>query len=242
MAGAAIVTGAARGIGQAVAVRLAAGGHPVVASDLGDLDETVSRISDAGGTVVPCVGDVTRPETATALVDEALRAGGAIDAIVPCAGIGGPVGFLDIAPEEWDGVFAVNVDSVVLLLQAALPHMMQRRAGSIVLLSSVAARRYSNVNGVHYTASKYALVGMTRHIAAEIGSAGVRINCVCPGTTLTPRLDEVHTEESKERVRSRTPLGRLAEPDDVAAVVAFLASDDARHVHGAVVDVNGGAA
>jgi NAD(P)-dependent dehydrogenase (short-subunit alcohol dehydrogenase family) len=242
MPGAAIVTGAARGIGQAVAVRLASRGHPVVVNDLADLSETTAMVVAAGGTAVAVVGDVTRPDTARALVDEAVRAGGAVEVIVPCAGIGGPVAFLDIRPEEWDSVFAVNVDSVVLLLQAALPGMIERRAGSIVLLSSVAARRYSNVNGVHYTASKYALVGMTRHLAAELAGTGLRINCVCPGTTLTPRLAEVHTEETKERVRSRTPLGRLAEPDDIASVVAFLAGEDARHVHGAIIDVNGGAA
>nr|MDQ3641965.1 SDR family oxidoreductase [Actinomycetota bacterium] len=139
-----------------------------------------------------------------------------------------------------DRVLAVNCKGAFLCIQAVLPGMVDRGAGSIVVVSSIAGRRASVSNGAHYTCSKYGLVGLTRHLAVELAGTGVRINCVCPGPTETPLLRDNTTDEQRDALARRTPLGRLGEPEDVAEVIRFVAGPRARHMHGAVVDVNGG--
>jgi NAD(P)-dependent dehydrogenase (short-subunit alcohol dehydrogenase family) len=236
----ALVTGAGRGIGRAIALRLAASGAGIIAADLDTPHETAAAVQRRGGRCLAVAADVSSRAQVRALVDAAVREGGGLDILVSNAAIGFPDPILTITDEQWDRVLAVNLKGAFLCVQAVLPTLLERRAGSVVLISSIAGRRSSLINGAHYTCSKYGLIGLTRHLAAELAGTGVRVNCVCPGPTDTPLLSDVTSPQERGAMVARTPLRRLAQPEDVAEVVAFVAGPAARHVHGAVLDVNGG--
>jgi NAD(P)-dependent dehydrogenase (short-subunit alcohol dehydrogenase family) len=236
----AVVTGAARGIGRAIVLAFASAGAGVIACDLEPPDATAADAVEIGGRCTAVAADVSSAPQVRSLMAAALRQYGGIDILISNAGIGFPDSILTTPEERWDRVLAVNLKGAFLCVQAALPGMMERGSGSIVLISSVAARRSSLTNGAHYTCSKYGLVGLTRHLALELAGSGVRINCVCPGPTDTDLLTRSATPEELRGLANRTPLGRIAEPGDIADVVLFVAGAGARHMHGAVVDVNGG--
>lgn len=237
-----VVTGAARGIGRAIALGYAAAGAAVVAGDFDAPDETAAAAVAAGsaGSVTAVGADVADRAQVSALVMAARERLGGVDVLVCNAGMGFPDPILEITQERWDRVLAVNLRGALFCVQAALPLLLEQGRGSIVLLSSIAGRRASLSNGAHYTCSKYGVIGLTRHLAVELGGTGVRVNCVCPGPTETALLIESTTAEEREALRLRTPLARIAAPEDVAAVVRFVAGEEARHMHGAILDVNGG--
>lgn len=235
-----LVTGAARGIGRAVAVRSAAEGAAVVAADLVAPEETAAAVQDVGGKALALAVDVADQGAVRAMAAAALREFAKIDALVSNAGIGFPDPMLEVTEERWDRVLDVNLKGALWCAQALLPPMLSRRDGALVFVSSIAGRRLSLINGVHYTCSKYGLIGMTRHLASELAGTGVRVNCVCPGPTETDLLDRYTDEAKRREMVDRTPLRRIARPEDIAEVIVFAASDRARHVHGAILDVNGG--
>lgn len=230
----ALVSGTAQGIGRAVAERLAATGADVIGCDRGAQDATSQAIAANGGRFTALPLDVTDRDAVERLVGEKAARHGRIDIVVPCAGIatlGGPVS----AAADWERVLRVNLDGTYALVAAAWPEMERRRDGRIVLISSMAAHRGSLVVAPEYSASKGALESLTRHFARHGGPVGIRCNCVAPGiidTEMTrafppPRVDDV-------------PMRRVGTPDEVAQVVAFLASDRASYVTGASIPIAGG--
>ena len=235
-----LVTGAGRGIGRAVAVRCGAEGAAVVAADLAPPDETAAAVQAAGGRALAVAADVADQAAVRTMAAAALREFAKVDVLVSNAGIGFPDPVLEITEERWDRVLDVNLKGALWCTQALLPPMLSRRDGALVFVSSIAGRRLSLINGVHYTCSKYGLIGMTRHFASELAGSGVRVNCVCPGPTETDLLDRYTDDAKRREMVDRTPLRRIARPEDIAEVIVFAASDRARHVHGAILDVNGG--
>ncbi|MBI2178657.1 MAG: SDR family oxidoreductase [Candidatus Tectomicrobia bacterium] len=240
-----IVTGAGGGIGRAACLRLAAEGARVVCMDIAASREETARLAadrgaDAGGRGAAAPIDVLDPEGVKRAMREAIAAFGPIDGLVNCVGGGLPLSALEIDEAAFERMFDLNVKSVYRCCWSLLPHMKERRSGRIVNFSSVAGRSASVLQGPHYSSSKAAVIGLTRHLAREFGPHDINVNAVAPGVILTPRIAAQMTPGQRERAEAATPLGRLGTPEDVAGVVAFLLSDDARHVTGVTVDVNGG--
>jgi len=232
----AVVTGAASGIGLACSRALAAEGATVV---LADLNEAAAQEAarEVGGHAVAV--DVTKPEDARRVVEEAVALGGALDVLVACAGVFHGTPLDRIEPDEWDRIQDVNLRGVFLVAQAALEVMIPRRSGRIVTIASLAGQTGGLVAGASYAASKAGVAALTKSIARFAGPHGITANWVNPGIIDTP-MSAALPAEVLERTVAQTPLGRMGRPEEVAAVVVMLASDVASFVHGAHVDVNGG--
>ena len=235
----AIVTGASRGIGRAVALRLAAAGARVVAGARADHAQPVAReIEAAGGAAVAVPLDVTEAESISAMTRTALDRFERIDVLVNNAGIVRDRLLLRMKPEEWDAVIATNLTAAFACCRAVLRPMVKQRSGRIVNVGSVVGRT-GNPGQANYAASKAGLEGFTRSLALEVAARGITANVVAPGmieTDMTAALDE----RARQALRGRIPAGRLGTPGDVAGAVCFLASDEASYITGQVVSVNGG--
>jgi 3-oxoacyl-[acyl-carrier protein] reductase len=241
----AIVTGAASGIGRAIALDLAGLGASVVAADkdIGGAQEVVKEIESAGGRAIATETDVTGKKDVEQMVQKTIERFGKIDILVNNAGIIARSSVMDIHEEELDRTFDVNLKGVVLCSQAAARHMIEGKSGKIVNVGSSLSSRASVCNlsggGADYCASKAAVQAITRSLAMELGPCGINVNAVAPGVTNTP-MHEGLWEMAAAYYQNSVPLGRLAEPEDIADVVVFLVTDAARYITGQTIHVNGG--
>ncbi len=233
------MTGASRGIGRAIAQRLAAGGATVVCVARGsNADETAAAITASGGQAVAHGADVTDAAAVEALIKGTVERHGRLDILVSNAGITRDQLMLRMKRADWDEVIATNLTAAFTLCQAALRPMIKRRAGRIIAISSVVGQM-GNAGQANYAASKAGLIGFCKALAREVASRQVTVNVVAPGLVET-NMTRAITADAKTDWAAQIPLARLGTPDDIAAAVAFLASDDAAYITGQVLAVNGG--
>jgi len=235
----ALVTGAGGGIGRATAVALAAEGARLVLGDIADLSACAAAVEVAGGAAPVTVRlDVTSPADAEAAVARAIAAYGRLDILVNNAGVGKPAPLAEVTDELWDWIMDINLKGAFICARAAVPHLGP--GGAIVNVASLAGRASSPAMSCAYSASKAGLLGLTRHIAKELGPRGIRVTAVNPGVVLTPLATDNYPPGHLERTVATIPLGRAATAEEIAPTIVFLASDDAVYVTGASLDVNGG--
>jgi len=235
----AIVTGASRGIGRAVAVELAARGAQVIAAARGDHSEsTVAAIQSAGGRAVAVSVDVTDRASVDAMMSGALEQYGRIDILVNNAGITRDQLLLRMKSEDWDQVIATNLTAAFECAQAVIKPMMKQRSGRIISISSVVGQT-GNAGQANYAASKAGLIGFSKALAREVASRSITVNVVAPGLIDTDMTRAI-TDKAQVDWAAQIPLGRLGAADEVAAAVCFLASDEASYITGQVLAVNGG--
>ena len=242
----AIVTGAAQGIGRGIASRLAGEGANVVVADVqaeaaeataAELDDEVAA-ADASVVAVDC--DVSSIEDARRLTETTLERFGAVDVLVNNAGVGGGGAFPEeMPPEEWNRVIDVNLNGTYNCTYAVAPTMIESGYGRVVNVSSIAGQGISYHGAANYTASKWGIIGLTKHLAWDLGGDGITVNAICPGAVETP-LSADQSAEEKAQTAAKIPLGRWSAPEDQANAVAFLASEEASYVTGAVLTVDGG--
>lgn len=237
-----LVTGGSRGIGAAISQQLAAAGAKVGVNYTANreaADAVVAAITAAGGEAVAIHGDVSDPEAARAMVDATEEAfGDDLWNLVANAGITRDNLISRITPEDWDRVIDVNLGGTFHVARAASRKMLRKKRGSIVTMSSVVGL-HGNLGQTNYAASKGGVIALTKALAKEVGSRGIRVNCVAPGYIST-ELTDVLNDEIRGILLAQTPLGRLGEPEDIANTVRFLLSDDAAFVTGAILSVDGG--
>jgi 3-oxoacyl-[acyl-carrier protein] reductase len=244
----ALITGGSRGIGQAICRTMAGRGWFIVAvgRDRVALAETARMVETAGGRCETVVCDAHLPAAIERCVADVEGCHGRIDLLVNNAGGGSaarPVTAEEMSDQEWLDMINLNLTAAYRFCRAAIPGMKARRSGSIIMMSSVAAHMASNLSGAGYTAAKSGMVGLARHLAKELGPFGIRVNTVAPGIIASERVAKKYDsygEEERRAMLARIPIGRIGHVDEVASVVAFLASDAASYIQGALIDVNGG--
>ena len=241
---AALVTGASSGIGAATAVMLAGCGARVAIGYHGNRDgagETARQIAESGGHALAIHADVRHVDGIRLLVDEAVKALGAIDILVNNAGsLVRRFPIRELSEEGWDEVLALNLKSAVFCTQAVASSMISRRRGAIVNLGSIAGHSGGGPGAGPYAAAKAGLVAMTKSLARELAPHGVRVNAVSPGVIDTPFHEVFTTPEMMRSLVGTIPLGRIGTPTEVAKVIAFLASDAASYIVGETIEINGG--
>jgi 3-oxoacyl-[acyl-carrier protein] reductase len=235
----ALVTGASRGIGRAIAERLASrGAHVIAAARSANAAPVAEAITASGGRAEAADLDVNETGAIERVVAGAAERHGRIDILVNNAGITRDQLMLRMKREDWEAVLATNLTAVFALTQAVLKPMIRQRAGRIVCISSVVGQS-GNAGQANYAASKAGLIGFAKSVALEVASRGVTVNVVAPGLIETD-MTRTLTETAREEWAARIPLRRLGTPEDVAAAVCFLASDEASYITGQVLAVNGG--
>ena len=237
----ALVTGAAQGIGAAIAATLFLGGAKVAVADVrvDAATATSAAIDSAGTRAVPVEVDVRSRESVARAFETAEASLGPIDILVNNAAITAQGSVWEIEPEDWDDVLAVNLRGTLLCSQIAGPAMERRGFGRIVNLASLAGQQGGTVAGAHYAASKAGILVLTKTLAKELAGTGVTVNAVVPAAVRGPVMDTMPAERLAA-LESTIPVGRFGEPAEVAALVAFLCSTDAGYITGAALDINGG--
>ena len=237
----ALVTGASQGIGQAVALRLASEGAKVAInyrSHREGADATAAQVAQAGGTALVLQADVSQAKEVRALVQQVEDAWEGIDILVNNAGITRDNLLLRLSEDDWDQVIDTNLKGAFLCTKAALRSMVRQRWGRIVNMSSVVALT-GNPGQANYAAAKAGLIGLTRTTAHEVASRNITVNALTPGFIATSMVGAL-APKTQEAIKERIPLGRFGSAEDVAGLVAFLASDDARYITGQVIGIDGG--
>jgi 3-oxoacyl-[acyl-carrier protein] reductase len=234
----AVVTGAARGIGRAIALRLADGGATVVCTDVMDPAETVAEVTSAGGAAEGRIFDVTDTAAAAAAVGAIHADHQRIDVLVNNAGITRDQLLIRMKGDDWRKVLEINLDGVFNLSQPVAKIMMRQRSGRIVNVASVVGLM-GNAGQTNYAASKAGLIGFTKSLARELGPRQVTVNAVAPGYIKTAMTEQL-TEAQRETLMASVAIPRLGEPEDVAGAVAFLAGPTASYITGVVLNVSGG--
>ncbi len=236
----AIITGAGRGIGKATALKFAKEGAKLLIGDVNDSDlETVAKeIADAGGEVVTMNVDVTNRQQVREMVEKAVEVFGKLDILVNNAGITADGQLHKLTEEQWDKVIDVNLKGVFNCSQAAI-NVMREQGNGVILNASSVVGIYGNFGQTNYAATKWGVIGMTKTWAKEQGRKGIRVNAVAPGFILTPMTKKM-PENVLDMMKNKAPLQRLGTPEDVANAYAFLASDEASFITGAVLSVDGG--
>ena len=248
----AIVTGGAQGIGRAIAQRLARDGFHLVVADRQQAQAEIvaEEIRASGGQALALAIDVTSATDRERMIGETLATFGRLDVLVNNAGIIRAAMPADVTEEHWDAVMGVNAKAVYFCAQAALRHMHAQRSGRIINIASIAGKLASTIYHPIYNVSKAAVIAMTKTLALAHAADGIRVNAVCPGVVATAMQDEVDREFARvtgrapEVIRSerlsRIPIGRIEQPEEVAALVSFLASPDAAYITGEAFNVSGG--
>jgi 3-oxoacyl-[acyl-carrier protein] reductase len=239
-----IVTGSATGIGEACAIQLAQKGAKIIVMDFNKegAEAVVAKIQSLGGNAHVAVTDLNSWDSTRSKIDEIANAPEGLHAVIHSAG-GFPnyVNLLDCPIDAWDAVVNSNLRSMFYLLKACAPHMMKNKYGRFVAVSSMAARSGTNPNPPHYTAAKGGVLALTRQAAKDLGGYGITVNAVAPANVMTPRTNAIRSQERLLHIQKTTPLGRLAEAEEIANAIVFLASKEASYVTGITMDVNGGA-
>jgi len=234
-----LVTGASRGIGRAIALRLAESGASVVAGARGQhADGVVAEAASMGQSIVSVNLDVTDANEVRNVVQLVLQKFGRIDILVNNAGIARDQLALRMKPVEWGAVIETNLTASFTCCQAVLRSMLKQRSGRIINVSSVVGQS-GNAGQTNYAASKAGLIGLTKSLALEVASRGITVNAVAPGMVDTDMTSEL-AEGSRDALLARIPMQRIGTPDEIASTVCFLASDEASYITGQVIGVNGG--
>lgn len=237
------VTGAAQGIGASTARAFAEQRAHVVLLDIDEkgAQQVAAEIRAGDGRALAIKVDVTDEKSVDHAIGAVVSEFDRLDVLVNCAGGYGRLATLeDIPVEEWDRTVALNLRSVFLCCRAAIPHLRKSKAGRIINVASISGRTIFGSTSPAYSASKAAVIQLTRFLAVQLGPAGITANAIAPITTLTPRVAALRTKEDVERIASQVPLRRLATPEDSAQAMLFLASDAASYLNGIALDVNGG--
>lgn len=239
-----IVTGSTQGIGRQIAIKFGSMGANVVVNGIDTPDQrelangVAEEVKAAGGNAVVAIGDVSKPADTDALIQCAADAFGAIDVIVNNAGITRDNLLLRMSESEWDSVLSVNLKGAFNVIHSATKRLMKQRSGVIVNMASVSGVA-GNAGQANYSASKAGLIGLTKSVARELAPRGIRCNAVAPGFITTAMTDKL-SDEVKAAFLESIPLKRFGEVEDIANLVAFLASDDAKYITGQVINVDGG--
>ncbi len=242
----AVITGAGSGIGREMALLFAREGASILAADLngGAAEATASMVKEAGGTCAALAVDASKPADVERMIAQAIETYGRVDILCNNAGIGSTTDVVDCEPDEWDRVMTVNVKSVYLGCKYAVPHMIEQGGGVIVNTASVAGM-VGIVKRASYSASKGAVIALTRQVAIEYVEQGIRVNCICPGTVDSPWVGRLLDETAdpaaaRAGLVARQPMGRLGDPKEIAKAALYLASDDAAFITGTGLVIDGG--
>ncbi|MFB7155253.1 MULTISPECIES: 3-oxoacyl-[acyl-carrier-protein] reductase [unclassified Lysinibacillus] len=237
----AVVTGASRGIGRSIALKLANEGAKVVVNYSGSqakAEEVVATIQENGGEAIAVQASVSKTEEVTALMDAAVKTFGSLDILVNNAGITRDNLLMRMKEDEWDDVLDTNLKGVFLCTKAVTRQMMKQRAGRIINISSIVGVA-GNAGQANYVAAKAGVIGLTKTTAKELASRNILVNAIAPGFIETEMTDQL-PEDLKQGMLTQIPLAKLGQPEDIAKAVAFLASEDANYMTGQTLHIDGG--